>query len=324
MVHYRNESPIGCSLMRATMCTWIWSAAVLGENVAPATSGTLVCAAEGTSILFRDGDRLLAEYRYADVHYKPYVKQLFTPGGINVLLDSPYDHKHHRGLMFAVEAQDVGFWAEETNNGRQVHRSFKTRAVPHDSVNGVAMVDELDWLNPAGEKLVHEVRTLEAHAGPETDATLLTWRTRLASAVKDKPLGLKGAHYYGLGMRFVRAMDKGGQFIFPNNIRFETLVRGDEHVTPAEWCAYTARTEGKDVTVAMFNAPSNPRKAAHWFTMTKPFAYISATLNLYREPLTLEQGKTLDLCYGVALWDGKVSPEKIGQLYQRWLELIKP
>jgi hypothetical protein len=301
----------------------LWPVVTLAEAVRPATSGTLVCAPEGTSVLFRQGEHLLAEYRYADVRFKPYIKQLFTPDGINVLLDSPYDHKHHRGLMYAVAAQNVGFWTEEANDGRQVHRSFRTRSVPHGDVNGVAMIDELDWQTAAGEKVVSEERTVEACAGPGIDATLLTWKTKLAAADKDKPLALKGDHYYGLGMRFVRAMDKGGQFIFPNNMSFGVLVRGDEHVTPAEWCAYTARTEGKDVTVAMFNDPANPRKVAHWFTMTKPFAYLAATLNLYREPLTLEAGQSLTLCYGVAVWDGKASPEQIGQMYQRWLELAR-
>jgi hypothetical protein len=293
------------------------------ESVSPATCGKLVCAAEGTSVLFRQGDQLLAEYRYADVRFKPYIKQLFSPQQVNVLLDSPYDHKHHHGLMFAIAVNGVGFWAEEADNGRQVHRSFKTRAAGRDGMDGVAMVENLDWVDTGNGVVAREERTLEASAAQDIDATLLTWRTKLSAADKDKPLALKGDHYYGLGMRFVRAMDKGGRFIFPEGVTFGVLVRGDEHVTPANWCAYTARTEGKDVTAAMFDCPSNPRPA-HWFTMTKGFAYMSATLNLWKEPMTLEPGKSLDLCYGVAVWDGKIEPEKIVRLYQRWLELTRP
>ena len=58
-------------------------------------------------------------YRFAGAP-KPYVKELFTPAGVQVLLDSPADHIHHRGLMFAVAIDGVNFWEESTTSGRQV------------------------------------------------------------------------------------------------------------------------------------------------------------------------------------------------------------
>jgi hypothetical protein len=58
--------------------------------------------------------------------------------------------------------------------------------------------------------------------------------------------------------------------------------------------------------------------------MTKGFAYLAATMNLWKEPMTLDAGQSLNLCYGVAVWDGKIEPQKIVRLYQRWLELAKP
>ncbi|HUU93592.1 MAG TPA: DUF6807 family protein, partial [Phycisphaerae bacterium] len=67
--------------------------------------------------------------------------------------------------------------------------------------------------------------------------------------------------------------------------------------------------------------PENPRHPATWFTMTAPFAYLSATLNLHREPMTLQAGQTLGLTYGVALWDGKTSADEIEKTYRRWLAL---
>jgi hypothetical protein len=65
-------------------------------------------------------------------------------------------------------------------------------------------------------------------------------------------------------------------------------------------------------------------RPAWWFIMAKPFAYMSATLNLHREPLVVEAGKPLTLIYGVAVWDGKVKAEAIEKLYARWLELVSP
>jgi hypothetical protein len=53
------------------------------------------------------------------------------------------------------------------------------------------------------------------------------------------------------------------------------------------------------------------------------FAYQSATLNVYREPLTIEPGKPLALCYGVALWDGKVGAEQVEAAYKEWVAARK-
>ena len=46
------------------------------------------------------------------------------------------------------------------------------------------------------------------------------------------------------------------------------------------------------------------------FRMLDPFAYLSATLNLYKEPLEIVAGKPLELAYGVALWDGEIPAER--------------
>jgi hypothetical protein len=75
------------------------------------------------------------------------------------------------------------------------------------------------------------------------------------------------------------------------------------------------------VTIAMFDDPKNPRHPAKMFTMSKPFAYLSATLNLWKEPMELKCGAEMDLCYGVAVCDGKLAAADIEKLYQRWLTL---
>ena len=56
-----------------------------------------------------------------------------------------------------------------------------------------------------------------------------------------------------------------------------------------------------------------------WFTMTKPFAYLSATLNLHKEPITLSAGSPLVLRYAVVLWDGRIGPQEINRLYEQWI-----
>jgi hypothetical protein len=143
-------------------------------------------------------------------------------------------------------------------------------------------------------------------------ATLVTWQAQLETAGKDS-VRLTGSTYFGLGMRFVRSMDVGGQFV---NADGKTGVSGTNAARSA-WCAYSALADGKPVTVAMFDAPANPRHPATWFTMDQGFAYLAATLDLSRQPLVIEPGKPLKLCYRVAVWDGKTEAAKIAALGDR-------
>jgi hypothetical protein len=73
---------------------------------------------------------------------------------------------------------------------------------------------------------------------------------------------------------------------------------------------------------AVFDHPSNPRHPAGMFTMTPPFACTAATLNLWKEPMTLKAGVVLELNYGVALWDGEAQHAGIDRLYRLWAQTV--
>ncbi len=186
-------------------------------------------------------------------------------------------------------------------------------------VSQAGFTQQIDWIAPDGDKKLVERRTIEVVQLDEVDVSLVTWRSHLQTPAGKQEVGLSGAHYFGLGMRFVQSMDRVGKH-FNADGKDGPVVRGDERVTPTKWSAYTAPLDGKTVTVAMFDHPDNVRKA-HFFTMLNPFSYVSATLNLSKEPMTLQAGKPLNLCYGVAVWDGQIDADEIEKLYQRWSEI---
>jgi len=269
--------------------------------------------------------RLLLEYRHGGELFKPYVSKFFSPSGVNVLRDQIADHPHHHGLMFAVGIDGVDFWSEAKNCGRQISKSFGPTKDKPSEFPGAAVIDnQLQWVGPqGGAALAGEDRQITADRREGLGATLLTWRTKLAPAEGKPSIKLSGSHYFGLGMRFVQSMDGADDFFTPEGKAAGETVRGNERLVRGKWCAYAAEADGKPVTVAMFDHPSNVRPA-WWFIMAKPFAYLSATLNLHREPLVVEAGKPLTLTYGVAVWDGRVKADEIEKLYARWLELAKP
>lgn len=266
------------------------------------------------------GERVLMSYRYADVPFKGYMQQLFTPGGVNVLRDAPADHLHHHALMFAVAVDGVNFWEEQQAPGRQEHRTFAGMVVDR-CVGGTfgGFAERINWVGPHGKGLLlQEIRAIEVRRLSELAVTLLTWTSRFevpAGYDAKESVTLTGSPYFGLGMRFLQSMDTGGKFF---NSDGKTGVQ-ETNDKQAMWCAYSADANGKPVTLAMFDHPNNERHPATWFTMDNPFAYLSATLNLHKEPLKIVSGKPLWVRYGVALWDGQVQPEQIDKLYNQWV-----
>ena len=262
------------------------------------------------------GNQLVMQYQGVENPMKPYVKLWATPGGVNVLRDSPADHKHHHGLMFAVAVDGVNFWEErQGSSGCQKNRSLVADGVrQRDGRSCAVLTHQIEWIGPDSSKLMlQEQRILKVCRADDVAASLLIWQGRFRAPPGQPSVTLGGSRYFGLGMRFVRSMDIGGQF---QNADGKTGVEGTND-TRSAWCAYRAVADGKPVTVAMFDYPDNPRHPATWFTMDSHFAYLAATLNLSKQPLVIHSGKPLVLRYAVALWDGHVEAGQIDQLYRR-------
>ena len=268
------------------------------------------------------GDTILAQYRFSDVAFKPYLETLFTPGGVNVLLDSPPDHVHHHALMFALAVDGVNCWEETPTAGRQRHDGFAgDRPGRKDQISWVGLTERIHWVDAAGERLLDEQRAIKVRQTAKPEAVMLAWQSQLSVPDGKASVTLSGSHYFGLGMRFIRSMDGAGPFRNADD-KPGTIFRGQERLVRSNWCAYTAQVDGKDVTVAMFGHPENPRHPTTWFTMAEPFAYLAATLGLHEKPLELPADKPLNLRYGVALCDGAVGANEIDELYQQWLKSV--
>ncbi len=267
----------------------------------------------------------LARYQHTPNPNKPYVESLFSPAGVNVLRDSPADHKHHHGLMFAVAVDGVDFWSETPTCGRQLDqgtsailRPGKAGASALDSAAAAILTQRIGWVSPQGTPLLDETRVLEITRLATGPVTLVVWHSRLAPPPGRPGSKLSGSAYFGLGMRFVAAMDQKGRLFNAQG----QMGQAQTNSARALWTAYQASVDGKPVTVAMFDLPGNPRPAT-WFTMDQPFAYLSATLGLHEKPLDMRPAEPLEVRYGIAVWDGKVPPAAIAELH-KLLSLAEP
>jgi len=286
---------------------------------------------DANNVWVRAGESPILHYRYGAVPFKPYLKELYTPRGLNVLLDAPPDHLHHHGLMFALAVDGVNFWEETPTAGHQVHRLFTTTQVTTgreapSRVPAGAFIGLLDWTGPSGIGVseVRQVAVCQRHTpGVDSLATALEWRSDLSVPRGRQEVTLSGSHYFGLGLRFPRSMDGKGEFLNADG-KEGTIFRGEERLVRSNWCAYRATADGKPVTVAMFGHPRNPRDPTTWFTMAKPFAYMSATLGLHNEPLKFSWGRPLVLQYCVAVWDEHLRPTQLDAFYKEWAAFRRP
>ena len=247
---------------------------------------------------------------------KPYLAQLYAPGEkpVPLLDDSPPDHFHHHALMFAIGVDGTDFWAEKgiANAGRQ--EVAESVAAP----TGDGFTQNLRWLATDGTRLLDESRRVRVRAtGKDADAVhWLDWECTLTPAAGRDAVRLSGAHYFGLGMRFLPAWSRKGEFIWQDTAG-QTVVRGDEKLTPGGWCAARCAIDNRPVTVLMIDHPANPRPA-QWFTMSDPFCYLSAALNLEKDPAKLKAGGKWTLRYGFAVLSTPADAARLSKLAVDW------
>jgi methane monooxygenase PmoA-like len=276
------------------------------------------------SVSVRQGDRLLLEYRYDGVSHKPYVARLTSLSGINVLRDAPFDHLHHHALMFAWRINGVNFWEEVAGSGREVHDQWRELRIATskagekdgEELSERAILRELLlWTGPNGDVFLEEDRILTIPETAANEPCVITWQSTFTVAADAADAVITGSNYNGLGMRFLEPMDKGGHF---QNEAGGNEVEGTKE-QPAKWCSYTAAvSDQQPVTVVMFDARSNARHPARWYTMDQPFAYLAATLGLHVEPLQIPAGQQLTLRYGISVMDGVIDRETLNRAYARW------
>ncbi|MDR1141344.1 MAG: PmoA family protein, partial [Planctomycetaceae bacterium] len=129
---------------------------------------------QSTKILLKNNGNVIADYRFNNVRFKPYIEKLRTPSGRNILRDAPYDHLHHHGLMFAIAVNGCNFWEEFTpKHGKEITVSIS----PQPNEETSSLESELDWKDSESKTLIKENRKISVSAGE--NVTLLDWQTTL-------------------------------------------------------------------------------------------------------------------------------------------------
>ena len=272
-----------------------------------------------TAWTLRFHDQNVLVYSFAQGTFKPYVKELHTLRGENVLRDAPSDHLHHHGLMYGIAINGIDFWSETPGCGVQKPvKTSKPEVITNTQGKPQATFTQtIHWLAPEDAflpdtskvALLVEQRTLTLILDEETSETALQWTSKFEVGAKNNQVTLTGANYFGLGARFLKELDPLARHLNSGNT--PDLSDNKQDVAPGDWASVSFDAPGKPATLVIYGHPDNAGGPARFFTMRTPFAYVSATQGLDKNPLVYHAGDTFNLQYTVALYPELKSPEFI-------------
>lgn len=266
------------------------------------------------------GAQKLLTYACATNQFKPYVKELFTLAGDNVLRDAPADHLHHHGLMYAIRVNGTNFWEEKTEPGHERPVELQTREV---GANHATFSQLIHWIahkdkdakDSAAAALLVERRTITLSVDDAEQEVAVRWQAEFEPGRAAPKAMLTGSHYNGIGLRLPESFNLVAHRFDSADSTFPT--NGTFAVTPASWAAMNGKIAGRDTTVALFDKSSN-RQGGKMFTMLKIFAYMSATQGLDKAPLEYAAGEKFSLDYLVTAYPAVKSPEFLKKRHAQW------
>lgn len=247
-----------------------------------------------------------------DDAYKPYLHPLHTPSGVLMSSFMPHDHKHHRGLMYALRTPELNFWEERSTLpgekvGRQVNRGLSEITAAGDSVG---FTQRLDWCElESADEIFQEKRTISCQLNPDGRSFAWSWHTALTAKV-DLTLKMsqwsapradgKLVNYHGLGLRLPREFG-GAQAnlrISADGVPIEIAEALGQTPRSIEFRGaadgyWPVRFAGVRFAQGQSNA---------LFIMKDPFAYIALGPSNDR-PRTLKRGELIEEDYVITVFD---------------------
>ncbi len=273
-------------------------------------------------------DRKVMVYAFATNQFKPYVRELYTLRGENVLRDAPPDHLHHHGLMYAVALNGVNFWEERDAPGIERPVEVLSYMAGKDATGlpQAQFVQLIHWLAPGDRQatnsaqvaLLFEQRTLTLTANESAGEIALVWDSEFEAGPRPGKLKLHGANYNGLGLRLPESFNHVAQF--HNSSGRPYTGNNTQNVIPAEWTSVAGAIDGREVLLALFGNPSNQSGDGKFFTMLDPFAYLAVTQGLDEQPLEYSPGQKFRLRYLLAVYSQSQPRDAIASRYQRWIK----
>lgn len=300
--------------------------ATAGQPDAPGGMLTALVQPERGLIEWRFKGRKLLAYTFATNQFKPYVRELYSLAGDNVLRDAPADHLHHHGLMYAIRVNGVNFWEEANQPGHQRHVKLVAQDTSHGGggLPKASFTELVHWV-PHGDHTLADTttaaflierRTLALTVDEAKEEVALAWHAEFEVGARTNRVTLHGSEYNGLGLRLPAAWDHVARHENSENAPYP--AGGKPGAVPARWGAVSHTVDGRTMQVALFARPRGQAGTNCFFAMTEPFTYLAATQGLDKAPLEYRAGDRFAIDYLVLVYPAARTAAQIEARYRAW------
>lgn len=303
-------------------------------------------------IEFKAGTAVVAKYATAESVAKPYLYPVLAPNGVPVTRGWPMeaasdmntkDHVHQKSVWFChgdvipegielkIKAPNkadkgVDFWSEGKNATGQ-HGKIKCVKVgkPAQHAKDHASVEtHNEWITPDGVKIMDEVRVIHFIDGK--DGRTFAFDITLKATVCPITFGDTKEGSFGIRVRDELRMEVkkgllGGDGVMTN--AEGKAVEKDIWGQPSAWVDYSGKVDGKEVGVAVFDHPSNPKASwharAYGLVAANPFGRAHSGFPSQKgkeDLLKIAKGGELKLKYAVYAHNGDVKTGKVAEAFE--------
>ena len=279
----------------------------------------------GQLVVSYQGRKLLV-YAFATNQFKPYVRELYTLRGENVLRDSPPDHQHHHGLMYAVYVNGINFWEERDAPGVEKHVELPVHMARVDARGTpvASFTEIIHWLAPTNRSapdslaaaLLLEQRTLTVTVDEKNHEVALRWDSAFQVGSHAGKVTIHGPNYDGLGLRLPESFNHIARF--QNSADQSYIGPNTQNVIAARWSSVSGVMDGREVMLVLCGRPANARGDGFFFSMLDPFAYLSATQGVDKEPLEYSAGDKFSLSYLLTVYSENKPLEFVRRRCELW------
>ncbi len=334
-------------------CRWLPALFVLVvPSFARAADVTAVVTKDG--IEFKSGSAVVAKYATDSKYSKPFLYPVLAPGGVPVTRAWPIetglpgevtkDHVHQKSVWFchgdvipeglelktrSANKNDHGvdFWSEaKDKDGKRRHGQMTVVKVgePKATKDGVSVETKNEWFTADGEKILEETRVITFRDLPE--GRLFVFDIALKATVCPITFGDTKEGSFGIRTHdALRPTEKTGATVTTAEGKSVTPPVKDNLPIwgqPTAWIDYSGKVDGKEVGIAVFEGPGNPKAnwhvRAYGLNAANPFGRDHSgfpAVKGVKDLVKINKGGEMKLKYAVYAHTGDVKSGKVAEAY---------
>ena len=299
-------------------------------------------------------------YMWPDTLEKPVLYPITTASGIVVtrgfppLANERQDHPHHVGLWFNYgDVDGFDFW--NNSDAIKPEQKVKMGSVKHREVvkaeskgDHAVLEVKADWVSGDGKTRLLETTTFTFRAAAG-GVRMIDRVTTLAAAKGTGTVKLPDNKEGALGLRVIRALEdpaeKGGEFkdaagrvtkmanmdmsgVTGQYLSSEGKVGKEVWGTRGAWTKLSGQVAGKDVTIAMLDAPGNPGYPTYWHARgyglfaANPLGQAALSNNKDTLNFAIAEGSPATFRYRILLIDGNPSAADMQKYAAQWASTV--